>query len=414
MDILRPTFTPILLLDDLVQLYTENQAKLYMTEGDGMGSHRLNEDNYRAWVEHIRGLTNISNEPKDEISTYLAFAQLVHEKTRYVQFPEYMEHIRSISHEVMELIRTHDIVFFVVSGEAEKSNTWVTLLCVGELLKLGVGEFKDKIAVVNDLQFAKYTKFAQANPSKRIVAVHYDDMSYSGTQIDLSTPSKIDREAAPNFSYYIAIPFITTFAKQFLEKKGLLFLTHTETISTIQNLIESYYSGRPDMIANLKLLCTKTQKSNGNRNYRRAVSLKRGHDAFGCYFGGESQSLLYFDHKIADYVSVVSGLFNFGTYPIDASFNQTQAAYNSKKRIGPERSGSLVSSCTDPTHEECFQTFYKRFTYTFLGKEIDREEHIIKEITAIKKASAGGGRRRRHTRAKRRTRAKKNRTRRRE
>ena len=384
---------------DLATLYEENKGKIYMTEKDGMGKHKLDESGFKAWTDHLKSLHNIS-EGKYEIDTYIKFAEALHAKMRYVTFPEYMRKIQQISAEIIELIENNEIVFFVVSGEAEKSNTWTTLLYFGELQKLNLEAMKDKICIIHDSESSDLMDFAETNKTKKIVVVHYDDMSYSGVQMGLSIPWDIKERALPNFSYYIGISFITKFAQGHVGQYGVKFFKNTELVPDFEECINEYYKTQPDVIERIKAICSRfgeSQAESDPEGFSKILPFKRGHNAFQCYYGA-GQSAIYFDHKIADHVSVLSTLFSKGTYPPNININSTYHAVLTGKNIYPLVSGSLISTCD--AEDECYKTFYKRYTYTFNGQEINSSKAIISEIERIKSKKGGARKSKRARRTK--------------
>jgi hypothetical protein len=283
---------------DLATLYEENKGKIYMTEKDGMGKHKLDESGFKAWTDHLKSLHNIS-EGKYEIETYVKFAEALHAKMRYVTFPEYMRKIQQIAGEIIELIENNEIVFFVVSGEAEKSNTWTTLLYFGELQKLNLEAMKHKICIIHDSESSDLMDFAETNKTKKIVVVHYDDMSYSGVQMGLSIPWDIKERALPNFSYYIGISFITKFAQGHVGQYGVKFFKNTELVPDFEECINEYYKTQPDVIERIKAICSRfgeSQAESDPEGFSKILPFKRGHNAFQCYYGA-GQSAIYFDHK---------------------------------------------------------------------------------------------------------------------
>jgi len=395
--------------NDLSALYEENKGKIYMTEKDGMGKHKLDETGFKAWTDHLKTLHNIS-EGKYEIETYIKFAEALHAKMRYVTFPEYMQKIQQISAEIIDLIESNDTVFFVVSGEAEKSNTWTTLLYFGELQKLKLDSFKDKIVIITDTDCinGKLMNFAEENKTKKILVVHYDDMSYSGIQMSSSIPQDIIKRALSNISYYIAISFITKFARGNVGGYGVKFFENTELVPDFEECVNEYYKGQPAIINRIKAICSRIderQAESDPEEFSKILPFKRGHNAFQCYYGA-GQSAIYFDHKIADYVSVLSTLFSKGTYPPNININSTLTAVLTGKKINPQFSGSLISTCD--AEDECYKIFYKRFTYTFTGQEINPSKDLIDEIQRIKSKKGGA----RKSKRARRTRTKTRRTRR--
>lgn len=380
--------------DDLAKLYDENQHKIYMTEADGIGMHKLDETGFERWKSHLTSLHNTKAD-SHETETYIKFAEALHAKMRYITFTEYMQRIQLISQELMPLIASNEIVFFVIAGESDTSNTWCTLLFFGELLKLGLASHRNKICVIHDAERNELMKFVTENKEKKTIAVHFDDMSYSGNQLDASLPSSINAEKQPNFSYYICISYITKFSRnRLLKKYQVLFFQNTEIVPDFEESVKDYYRDQPDVIDRIESICTRFYRGMENVKptlFQKIIPFKRGHNAFKCYYGS-GQAAVYFDHKIADYVSVLSSLFSKGDYPPNIDYDSVLQSAVRDKNIPSLHSGSLISSCNSAkTGSECYKTFYKRFNYTFNGVELGPGDVAIDEIIKIK-SQAGGTR----------------------
>jgi hypothetical protein len=256
---------------------------------------------------------------------------------------------------------------------------------------------KNKIYIIHDTESNNLMNFAEANKTKKIVAVHYDDMSYSGVQMSLSIPWDIKERALANFSYYIAISFMTKFAQGHVGKHGVKFFKNTELVPDFEDCINDYYKSQPDVVERIKAICSRFGEEkavNDPEGFSKILPFKRGHNAFGCYYGA-GQSAIYFDHKIADHLSVLSTLFSKGTYPPNININSTYQSVLTGKGITPLVSGSLISTCD--AEDECYKTFYKRFKYTFNGVEINSGKEFINEIDRIK-SKKGGARKSKRTR----------------
>ena len=385
--------------DDLNTFYEENKAKLYMSEKDGVGQHTLDEQGFAKWIGHLSSLHNIS-EDGSEIPTYLAFAEALKANIRYVTFPEYLAKIQHIATEIIGLTEKCDTVFFVASGKNNKSNMWIMLLYFGELLKMNIAAYKDKIHIVSlkshdhgDKASELMCAYAKRNPTKNVYAFHFDDMSYSGQQIEQSITDIVRfiyNKQITNLHYYITVGYITRQAKRLFSQMPIKMLANTEQVPDLGQIMKKHYKDKPDMLKRIRQMCT----SLGNftimlsRNNPPSFSLKRGLNAFDCRL---DKAAIYFDHKIADDLSVLSTLFSKGSYPKDLSPNVVKAGLKQFTADPPLFSGSLISGCNgSPT--ECYTSFYKKFYYTFLAKTLGPDKYLMDEILRIKSAAGGGKR----------------------
>jgi hypothetical protein len=392
--------------NDLFILYNENKEKLFMTSADKVGQHKPSAEGFKQLEDNIRQLHNISN-THDEIDTYLNFIDFVKNNIRYVPFNEYMSKIVLISKEIIEQIKNYDIVFFVCAGPVTSSNLWVMLLFFGELLKLNVEQYKDKIFLLKE----KYLKedppicsfnisFAEKNNDKQILCIHFDDMAYTGDQLYSDIPSEL-MDDVPNLKYYIAISYLTNAAKNQLNKKNVSFYENTEIIQNIQDIINEYYKDQPDIKKKMILLCSSPLLDN-------SMNLIRGKNVFKCL---GRKSIIYFDHKIADAASILYNIIGHGAYPNNISkdtiSNLIRNSRSTKKSLSlpVKYSGSVISSCDNNTRDpkkDCYTAFYKKFKYSFKGYEVLKDttlqEHrdprfnIVYQINRINDEFTGSNR----------------------
>jgi hypothetical protein len=382
--------------EDLNILYEENKSKLYMSEKDGVGQHILDAQGFAKWIGHLTALHNIS-EDGTEVPTYLAFAEALQANIRYVTFPEYMAKIQQLASEILGLIEKCDTVFFVVSGKNNKSNMWIMLLYFGELLKMNIVAFKDKIYGISlkshdhgDKASELMCTYAKRNPTKNVSAFHFDDMSYSGQQVEQSIADIlrfIYNKQIANLNYYITVGYITRHAKRLFSQMPIKMLANTEQVPDIGQIMKSHFKDKPTLLKSIRQMCT----SFGNftimlaRNNPPSYALKRGRNAFDCRL---DKAAIYFDHKIADDLSVLSTLFSKGSYPKDLTADYVKAGLKKFTTNTPLFSGSLISACNG-SPDECYGSFYKKFYYTFLSKTLQPNEYLMDEIVRIKSAKGG-------------------------
>jgi hypothetical protein len=381
--------------EDLSILYNENKEKIYMTKNDGAGTHSLDEKAFSRWENHLRTMHNISSDGH-EVETYLKFAEVIKNNLRYVTFDEYIGKIKLISKEIIEQIKQNDIIFFVDAGDSiESSQLWVTLLFFGELLKLNIEEYKNKIFLIRDA-----TKVFEFPKDIKIQVVHFDDMSYSGRQLDLGTPDKQQLTETTNVTYHLAISYVSSFANNYLKVKGLLFYKNTEIVPVFEDVVKDYYKTEPETIKRITSLCIWPPFTTAN--------FKRGGNTFSCVFG-YGQTLIYFDHKIADHLSTLYFIISLGEYPVNSSINIVKNSISKHTMTPSAQSGSIISSCRSEQlsdNQDCYSAFYKRFKYSFKGQEVKSPkslvapDSIILEINRINKLKVGGRRRTRRSRSR--------------
>jgi hypothetical protein len=358
--------------DTFKVLYEENKDKIYMKPEDGAGKHNIDTEHIQKWREQIAGLHYPSR--NDEIPTYLKFADAYAKSLRYVSFAEFLDTIRKISAEIIELIKNSDHLIFIVDGGAAKSNIWVALLFFGELEKLGLEKYKEKINWMPlDASDNNLPDYVKSNPQKKFGTVYFDDMSYTGTQISGVAPNIIGLD---NLKYYVAVPFITERAFALLSDEGIVFFDNTERVASLYEHIKEYYKDEPDTIKKIEMLCYGASPASlKGENHNMFNAYTRGRKAFSCGFLKHGQLPIYFDHKIADYMSVLPDVMSFGIVPRDLEY---KTILNMGYKYNPpmKEAGSHMKDCYGeaPPHDEtdgvCYKTFYKQIKYTYKGNQI--------------------------------------------
>lgn len=384
------------------RFFEENSHKIYMKEIDGLGKHQLDIEAINKWKSKIQSMHNLTNN-NSELATYIKFIDAVLETTRYITFTEYYAKIQQVAADMMPLIQNADVVFLVTSGAIKKSNTWVMLLFVGELLHLGLETYSNKVFLThmdkaterNGIHLStgadEMNAYCNANTDKKVVVFHFDDMSYSGSQIYEDIQSLLlPKPPIANLSYYIAVAFITNRAKDYLlwvfrESQSLGFLPSTEGIATFNESVKILYKDDPELLKRIDYICndglfTKTIKTNES-----ILPFKRGRNTFICNTG--MQSSVYFDHKIADETSIISTFLQMGPYPENVTLPQLKQIFSGRREVKKLYSGSLISGCNNTSPETCYPSFYSKITYTFNGTPLQSNERLINQLN---KNSSGG------------------------
>ena len=375
-------------LSTFLDFYDENRDVILMPES---GSHPINRAGFTLWKEHLSSLHNISRNKRSEITTYLKFADVLENSLRYITFSEYLSVIKRIAPEIMKVINENDLVFFVVEGGLNKSNTWVALLFIRELLEIGLTVFTDKVICCGIKRVPTINKIVTDNPEKTSALIYFDDMAYTGSQIVANEGlERIRCKQCPDadylkVKYYLAIAYLTSTAKAKLIKAqpegvNAIFFENTVILPSFMEQVLTYYHDEPATIRKLSLLCdakfeNRTRKAREvNRNTY--INIKRGHNVFGCVFG-QGQTAVYFDHKLGDYISVMRNLLSRGLYPENISRSAVVGLYKEKRAVNGLFSESLIKGCTK---DDCFEPYYKTIKYSFYGVKLYAEAGIIKQL----------------------------------
>lgn len=354
---------------------------------------------YRAMAD--AALQNSNCDRADHTAAYTLFAQLFAQFLRYIPFDEMMDRIRRISHEIVGVAEDHDYIFLFIDDDVSKSNTWIALLYVGELLKLNFfGKFNQKLGIVSNFLDIKKHVESEDDETTRFLVLHFDDMSYSGRQMASSILNK-DLQEAYNVSWYLCVAYIGTAAVELFKSTGKPhnIFRNTEIIPSfrtqVKGLVKTGQLSKSAPVRELLSLLSVNDRGDYDFFY--------GKEAWNCR---GNQSAIYFDHKIADSLSVFQKILNGGTFPAEADkcfsiglINNCPAdPYGGK---GCMLLGSEKKLETDiPDEVTCPKTFYKNFSYSFNRLQIkkrtdvpdtDRKFPTIVEILTNKNVTIDGG-----------------------
>lgn len=425
-------------INDYIDFFMENNGTIYM-KPDEVGTYSLNQDNIDTWItnieEHqkyrttcderikvlidkIETLETKSDKTKqdklisyyqeeiaklsegeycdvtDNTEVYLEFADAFRNTMRYVTFDEMLSIINHISIEIRELVTNHNYnkIYLLVDEESKSSNTWISLLYIGELIKNNffTPEVTKKTVLIQKADTA-YT-YSTENPEESILVLHIDDMSYSGRQLSYALEDSALQNK--NLNWYLTITFIGSSAislfKQMEIYKYLKFFRNTDKVDTFVEQAKNYLLTKYSFDKATKLsreisdLCSATPQG----------ALKNGYGyGEGAFYCRDQNIPIYFDHKVADTVSTFQKLLYTGAWPTspDHCYNlplingcQVTLASYDNKACYTKAELDILNQYT------CPPTFYKRpgFGYKYNGKIIDRD---LKIVDAIISCSDGTG-----------------------
>jgi hypothetical protein len=382
--------------DSMLAFYEENKAKIHMNEHS---QHPINYEGFAEWKAHLSDLHNISLR-RNEITTYLKFAEVLEHSLRYITFPEYMSVVEKIANEMIELIKANKTVCFVLGENIEKSNCWVSLLFFDIIVKkMPKEELQDKLFFFGTKRIHSIVKLSLQRTGPTVI-ISCDDMTYTGSQIvekefleeTFRCKAPCPKDEYRGIPHYVAVPYTTSIAKQKIispPRMGMnaKFFENTVVLPTFKEQVEEYYKDEPGVIRQINLICEEKESSIKKSRRKNYLNTKRGHNAFGCIFG-LGQSAVYFDHKLADWVSVMQQLLAKGSYPPNISYNNVKAKFNNGEKIEPRNALPLIKGCVTLEYgpELCYKAFYKQIQYTYFGHAIKGPNADI--ITLLKNASA--------------------------
>jgi len=373
-------------VDNLLSFYRQNSGNIYIPEKD-VGKYSPNLENIEIWREAIEtGRRNVCNDyskcdTEDNTETYLIFAEFFVKALRYIPFNEMFEKIGFISGKINEMAPGYDCIFLFIDDALHKSNTWVALLFVGELLKLNFfNNFKNKLRLFSKTE-ELIASFNEDTEESKYLTLYFDDMSYSGLQMFSSAYSNAnlknrtrqlsEKGKLLNFDWYACVPYVSSKGRERLNGH-VKFFEETEIIFSLQKQIEKN---------ELEIPLNKIEKllglfNNNNNNFfygRRAFGMTNN------FRGYLDKSVVYFDHKLADSISVYQKILTAGSFPTEVENCKYIPLINN---CVADPYGGHTCGYVDPTTEihghshlekdipndkACPRNFYKNIIYTYNG-----------------------------------------------
>ena len=359
------------LFDKLSVFYDENKAKLKLPQ-DQIGIHSVNKENMATWLEKLKEydesilFRNFINR-----DVYALFGKILRDNLRYIDFTEYYKKIVAMAREMDTIFTKNKDAYFVfqIDSNIKKSNTWVFMLLFGlirpTIIKLGIKNNiyfnisyggNELITFKNNKDIAELVLKAKAE-DKTVVLLVPDDMAYSGTQLNKHIRTFYStyfqtffNKDTCKFKTYLLIGYMTTIAKKLLASyKNIHFMACTDVIKTLRDCIMEYE--------------TNSETERPKLKYLKTVQINDSTDKFT--MGHSKLSVVYFDHKIADSVSIYWDIINFGTYPktyakLISMYANVGPLINNCKHIPV----SLVTKISGLPFDACVMPYYKTITYT--------------------------------------------------
>jgi hypothetical protein len=282
--------------------------------------------------------------------------------------------------------------------------------------KMGLEAYADNIFCFGARRIPAVARLQSTRPGP-MVLIAFDDMAYSGEQFEsFEVSERYIRCTSPYFlrayakiDFYIAVPFVSSVAYKKLMMSpspngrvleppacsGLSakFFPSTIVLPTFQEQVEAYYKDDPEAMDRIRYLCddtfeTRNRNRNNTRKRNQYIRYKRGHNAFGCIFG-RGQTAVYFDHKLADYISVMRDLFASGSYPSNVSPYAVSIAFQNRVKLPSLSSAPFLQGCNQTRNEQdCFPAFYKTIPYTYRGHRMNLRQDVIRQMRAIEQMPA--------------------------
>ncbi len=321
-------------------------------------TYDINHENMLGWLDAVR-----SGGSPDAI---VKFATTFAKNLRHVSFSEFRRDLYRTCFEIRQRIfdeRPHAVVFFI-SGDITKSNTWIALL-VWQYFKKLVTHLTDDIEKVpKELSRGK----------KRVFLLHPDDMSYSGLQMAADVNATLGWSA--DLTYFPVVGLMGAAAVKQLETLTPAFTIPktVEIVPRLEQLLRDDYGAESasEILDELK------------------------RPPWWDYYGVlRNTTLIYFDHKLADRVSIATKML------VDAvaqgrsghRLKKFRLIRNCEDAIYKTHDGRLVKPETqwvDLADEyTCPKAFYKTLVYTFDGKPLEKGLTVLQNIRSLLARSSG-------------------------
>lgn len=320
-----------------LKFYRENAAAIEQK----IPTHPINEKNFTKWVE-LHNPNRTENKGVIGIEYIYNIAKEFKRCTRHVSFNEFNAGVDNIIADIRKNVKKNEyssIVLVPTLGDMKKSNFWITTLFMSRL--------SDLITHVSDLD--SLDTFDEG-----ALLIIPDDVSYSGKQYSKNISSKI-YEKKLRSTVYIAIPFMSRIAKILI--------------------VDGFKHHRPDGF--------KKYVFGPYQEFKRFDEMVAEPLKKLILTKGTPKYTIYFDHKLADGISIYQTIYAFGKLW--------------HKRIGEPKVMTLIENC-DYTqtpfiknqlgqgtmtfeidiqdvikpNDMCPKPFYKLIRYTYNGKEVEK------------------------------------------
>jgi hypothetical protein len=375
-------------LRDVLKMANEYKDQIKIPQ-DKIGIYPIDKEQVNKILENIDLHSCLNDEDKKDSKNFL---KRIIEIFRYVSFNEYLCIIRKISQEIKEfLLNNHNnysSIYFTGLGPISKSYTWVLFLFLNELNdffinnneimnKIKVGDYHkyetDILSKKLDKNNLYYQVIEKPIDNKRILFLYFDDMSYSGTQIANTIVDSKMCDIENICDYYLTCVFISETALTKIQNEINSYchnfkIKYWNNIQIIPTLEKQFYYNIPD-----------NEKSYYKKIYEKICNSYENNKfmGFGCF---ESHTPIYFDHKIADFMSTLDKLLYFGSYPINTDCIESKCIRTPLLKKCIENNTIIekdINFCNNfymgvNEEMECPKTFYKQINYKY-----DKESSII-------------------------------------
>lgn len=464
---------PILLVDNSISDKINKLINNFYDDGpnDELEAYLL--------IDEIFGLVlnykDIKLDLKDNRKVYKNMAKILYELLEFKSFDDVIDRLKLYLENLLDLLFTNfsgknnkkiNNIYFLFDGIITKSNTWIFLLFMTLLIEnKRYDEFKT--------HFSKKCKFRSYLSDKDMInnndiCLHFDDMPYSGIQSSNLISSSLLLYYNKNVKcyYYLVMPYYTNSALSKYDEKILKFIKKygsfndknsneltiekikknillnknfnlflDETGNGLINNINDRIKNNESEVFNSLSLDEKNQIKfmlhffDGiNDEYKKNLEIISNK----CFYNGidsmdlssnhigvnNFKPLIYFQHKMADYVSIPYYFYAYtsppnhnpnsnscNSYPLIKNCDINKKQYDDLKKKSITHNNCKMSLDSNP----CLETYYKsskvEYKYNdnflklnddnnndnFYNNDDEKKNHILNKILELKMKEKVGG-----------------------
>jgi len=288
--------------DNFNKFYLENINKCFLKT-----SYPLNIKNINNWIDKLKTYDDYN---------LINFGYSISKTLKHISFVEFYDNLCKLGYKLNELLYNNKSFVYIYIPELKKSCLWVVLL---------IWKFINKNYNIFIVCNKKWFEFFNNELDFKIIYI--DDCSYTGGQI-------VD---TLNFTYKIKINW---------KEKLFIFLSYVS--NTALNFIEQYNFPKPIFITNFPTYLDQLSQEE-IKNYEYVI---KNYPIYKNIKNNQYICNIYFDYKLADFISVFQFLYAYGQLP-DNKF-----------------SGTFITGC---------ENFYETNKYLYDKTEIDLQ-NIFKNI----------------------------------
>lgn len=262
---------------------------------------------------------------------------------RHVPIAEFLERLEKMTLDMDAFLRERNFthVCLVILDNFKKSNLWVTMLAYRYIM-----HHVTHVVFLDDTSDDANLAFTAEELGENCVAIMFDDAAYSGQQY-VDYLRRIIQALPNNVTCCVGIPYISEEAKELIKQSNLSALWFSNASESFHQLREfDAFTVHP-------------------------VDFTLVDEYFNNVGIIPNKHVLYFDHKLADHVSIYHAIMAFGIY-IDAKdgFGTLPLIKNCEEVWKPfvkENTLSDILATSDIPY--CPSPPYKSFAYTFTRKQ---------------------------------------------